>query len=182
MKKTITILSLAMLITVGICIAYYQSVCDEIIRFHIIAHSNSPYDQLVKMNLRNVIINELSGGLSQCRTKEETAAFLSANTEKCKASATQYLNDIGYNLAVDVSFKKEMFPKKDYGVFILPKGTYSSLKITLGDGKGKNYFCVMFPQTCISKEMTGEVNKILRSKKIIYKFRISEIFKGELKK
>ena len=69
MKKILLAASAVLLIALGISLSWFQSVSDEFVRFHIIADSNSPYDQLMKINLRNIILNELSEGLAKCSSK-----------------------------------------------------------------------------------------------------------------
>ena len=178
--KKILLLPLSLLIPLlGGYNAYTASVAEEMIRFHIIADSNSSYDQLVKMNLRNYILSELPDEFLDCRTKEEALDFLRQNTDKIQKLSVDFFDKIGYDKSVEVSITKEIFPRKSYYSFTLPQGNYHALKIKIGRGKGKNFFCIMFPQACICREMTDEVKKILDSKKIIYKFRISEIIKGD---
>ena len=177
MKKILLLTFAVLLIALGISLSWFQSVSDEFVRFHIIADSNSPYDQLMKINLRNIILNELSEGLIKCSSKKETLDFLQNNLEKCQKLSLDFFEETEYDKKVSVQLSRELFPKKKYSAFTLPQGNYHALKITIGSGKGKNYFCVMFPQSCISSEMTGKVKKMLNSKKIIYKFKIPEIIK-----
>ena len=171
MKKIILTAFLFLIIVYAAAAAYLQSVSSEFVRFHIIAESDSPYDQLVKMELRDYIFKIYSPELSKFETKEETLDFLLNNQEALEQTSNDFLKSIGYNKSVSVLIAKDNFPKKDYGDFILPFGRYDALKIKIGNGNGKNFFCVMFPPACISKEMTEEVSDILNSRKIIYKFK-----------
>lgn len=171
MKKLCLAFSVLMLLTACFT-AYYQSVSNAFVRFHIIAESNSPYDQLVKINLRNTVLSSISDGLSRCEKKEEALAFLSENSQKIKNLSDDYLRSIGYDKTTEVALTKEYYPLKEYSDFTLPYGKYDSFKITIGSGKGKNFFCVMFPPVCVSEEMTQKVEDILNSKKIIYKFKL----------
>ncbi len=171
MKKIYFILAVSILIT-AVCLANYQSVSKSFVRFHIIAESNSPYDQLVKINLRDHIFSAISEELASFDKKEQTLSYLFKNKEKIRKISDDYLKSIGYNQKTQVSLQKEYCPFKNYVGFSLPYGKYDSFKITIGEGKGKNFFCVLFPPVCVSSEMTGEVNKILDNKKIIYKFKL----------
>ena len=171
MKKIYFILAGFILFS-AINIAYYQSASQSFVRFHITAESNSPYDQLVKIKLRDCILSAISEDLSSFKTKEQTLEYLFKNKDMIKKTADDYLKSINYNNETSVTLKKEYFPHKKYTGFSLPYGKYDALRITIGKGKGKNFFCVLFPAVCISTEMTGEVNKILGNKKIVYKFKL----------
>lgn len=171
MKKLFFLVAGFILFT-ALNIAHYQAVSESFVRFHIIAESNSPYDQLVKLRLRDYILSVFSDGLSASESKAQTLAYLSQNKQKIKEAADNYLREIGYNTKTHITLQKEYCPPKKYSGFSLPYGKYDSFKITIGEGKGKNFFCVLFPPVCVSSEMTGEVNEILENKKIIYKFKL----------
>ncbi len=171
MKKLFLLLAGFILLT-AFNIAHYQAVSESFVRFHIIAESNSPYDQLVKLRLRDYILSVFSNELSASESKAQTLAFLSENKQKIKEAADKYLMEIEYGSQTEVTLQKEYCPPKKYAGFSLPFGKYDSFKITIGEGNGRNFFCVLFPPVCVSSEMTGEVDEILRSKKIIYKFKL----------
>lgn len=156
----------------AINIANYQAVSESFVRFHVIAESNSPYDQLVKLRLRDHILSAVSNELSASESKEQTIAYLTENKQKIKEIADKYLSQIEYGSKTEVSLQKEYCPPKKYAGFSLPYGKYDSFKITIGEGRGKNFFCVLFPPVCVSSQMTAEVNEILDNKKIIYKFKL----------
>ena len=171
MKKTLFTAILILIFIYAVSSAYTQSVCEEFVRFHITADSDSPYDQLVKMNLRNHIFEIYSRELSHIGSKEKMLEFISDNLTRIKNDADSYLKSINYDKTVEVAVTRGYFPKKDYGSFSLPFGKYDAFRIKIGSGKGKNFFCVMFPPSCVSKEMTEAVTDKLNSRKIIYKFK-----------
>lgn len=172
MKKILFTAILILIFVYAVSSAYTQSVCGEFLRFHIIANSDSPYDQLVKINLRNRIFEIYSEELSLISSKDKMLEFISKNLTRIKNDADSYLKSINYDKTVEVSITRGYFPKKDYGSFSLPSGKYDAFKIKIGKGKGKNFFCVMFPTSCISKEMTDDIADKINSKKIIYKFKL----------
>ncbi len=172
MKKNFMLLTAILLVLISVFTAYSQAVTESFVRFHILADSNSAYDQLMKINLRNHILKIYEDDLKACNSKEETLKFLNDNLYNIEAQCNLYLKNTGCNKKTDVTLKKGFFPKKAYEGFTLPCGNYDSLKITVGSGKGKNFFCVMFPPACVSKEMTGKVNEILNGRKIIYKIKL----------
>lgn len=170
--KKICFLTAVFLFIAAINAACYQSVSKSFVRFHIIAESNSPYDQVVKINLRDHIFSLIADRLSDFSKKQETLLFLKENKEYIENAANEYLKSIGYEKKAKATVVNEYCPYKNYNSFSLPYGKYDSFKITIGNGKGKNFFCVMFPPVCVSSEMTKEVNKILETKKITYKFKL----------
>lgn len=177
--KKIYSFTAVVILAISFAAAYYQSVCGEFVRFRVIANSDSPYDQLMKIKLKNEILDYLKDGLKACGTKEETIAFLNGQSENVKRKAEDFLKREGVGEAVSVSFSNHFCPAKKYSGFKLPEGNYDCFEIKIGGGRGKNFFCVMFPPACVCKEMTGSVAGKLNNKKIIYRFKIINIFTKE---
>ena len=98
--------------------------------------------------------------------------YFQKNRGRIKRLADNYLDSICCDAKTKISLQNGWFPRKDYGEFVLPKGKYDSFKIIIGNGKGKNFFCVMFPPACVSKEMTGRIKNITQKRKIIYKSKL----------
>ncbi len=176
MKKIYTA-SMAGILLAAIFCAYSQSVCREFIRFRVIAESNSPYDQLIKTNLKNKILPMLYEGIKKSKTKEEAKEYLKSNSETVKSEAESFLKENGCESTVTVRLINRYYSKKKCSDFIAPAGKYDCFEIKIGEGKGKNYFCVMFPSAFVCGEMTDGAADKSNSEKIIYKFKITELFK-----
>lgn len=180
MKKlffVVLILSVALL---SLCV-YANTVSsdleNEIIRLHILARSNSDEDQRIKLAVRDEIINAVSD-----IPITDTEKFLSV-TETC---ANRYLekNHIPYHASAE--FGTFMFPQKSYGNITLPAGRYRGVRVLLDKGKGRNWWCVMYPPLCVSEksEQASEVLKQSLSKETYnlvtqkpdVKFKIIEFF------
>jgi len=172
MKKIVCLCIITALIITAVADAAYISMCDKFVRFHTIANSNSPYDQQVKMQLKDFIFESIGDNLKTCKNKYETLLFLKNNSENIEKQANSYLKEINCPDKATVCIENRWFQRKKYDGFSLPGGEYDSFKITIGKGSGKNFFCVMFPPACISKEMTKKVNEMLKGGKIEYKLKL----------
>ena len=125
-----------------------SSISKEVIRFHILANSNSVEDQNLKLKVKSEIIKMLEDKLDSSTSKEETKAFLTENLENIKLKALEVIKESGYNYPVSVEISNSYFPTKTYGDISLPAGEYEALKIKIGNAEGKNWWCVMFPPLC----------------------------------
>ena len=144
------------------------SIADEIIRFHVIANSDSDQDQALKLAVKDTIVKELARYLSKASSKEEAREILSDKMDYIKELATDTIIHQGYNYPVKVSLERTYFPLKLYGEYAFPPGYYEALRVQIGSAKGKNWWCVMFPPLCfvdetysIVDESTGEKLKYL---------------------
>lgn len=121
---------------------------NGLLRFHVIADSDSPEDQSLKLKVRDCIIKEVGPKILNMRTKEEVLEFLSVNIEHIANIAERRVKeeDIQYGASAEVGLFT--FPVKSYGSVTLPAGRYEALRVVLGDGGGSNWWCVMFPPLC----------------------------------
>ena len=171
--------------------AQNEALCNKFLRVHILANSNSSFDQGVKMAVRDYLFKNHENEFSQFKTKEDAMHYINNNKELLENEINEYLNYLSCDYISKIEIKKESFIKKNYENIALPKGNYDAIKITLGSGNGKNFFCVMFPPMCVSDSVVTSVklNDILTDKeskilsgKIEYKFKILELLKGDVKK
>lgn len=125
-----------------------NSIAEEVIRFHVLANSDSQKDQALKLKVKNSVINMLSKELENSKSKNNTKEMLIKNIPNIKAKALEVIKENGYNYPVSVSIENSYFPTKTYGDISLPAGEYEALKIEIGNAKGQNWWCVMFPPLC----------------------------------
>ncbi|MGI6703843.1 MAG: stage II sporulation protein R [Clostridia bacterium] len=123
-------------------------VTDALLRFHIIANSDSPEDQALKLKVRDRIVSEIGGVVSGMETKEEIIEFLRGNMEYIETIAGQEVMNGNMEYGARGEVGQFLFPTRSYGSLVLPAGSYNALRIVLGDGKGANWWCVMFPPLC----------------------------------
>lgn len=124
----------------------------EIIRLHIIAPGNSPGEQRLKIQVRDAVLRRF-GQLLQFSGAEDAAAamdILLENLENIRLTAESCARENGYQGSVSAECGLLPLPKKLYGRVLLPQGNYFGLRITLGEGRGRNWWCVLFPELCLS--------------------------------
>lgn len=135
----------------------YDSVQDEIIRFHVIANSDTDEDQELKLKVRDEVIKFLTPLLDESSSIEESREILKENDKKVIDIAKRVIKENGYNYSVKSELSRENFPEKIYGNIVLPQGEYEAYRILIGKASGQNWWCVMFPPLCFVDVTKGEV-------------------------
>lgn len=125
------------------------------IRFHILANSDSVSDQALKMLVKESVVNYIYEKTGDFKTVDEVKNFILNNDKTIKSMATKAIADNGYDYTVSSTFGFSDFPVKTYGDVIFPKGTYTSYTIKIGNGKGHNWWCVLYPPLCFVDVSTG---------------------------
>lgn len=125
------------------------------IRFHILANSDSVSDQALKMRVKESVVNYIYEKTGDFKTVDEVKNFILNNDKTIKSMATKAIADNGYDYTVSSTFGFSDFPVKTYGDVIFPKGTYTSYTIKIGNGKGHNWWCVLYPPLCFVDVSTG---------------------------
>ena len=119
----------------------------DLLRLHVVANSDSPYDQEVKLLVRDGVFKELEALVGEAGSKEEAQALISANLERLEEVAAEILSQYA-DYPLTAVLEKTVFPTKSYGELVLPAGEYDALRLVLGAGEGKNWWCVIFPPLC----------------------------------
>jgi stage II sporulation protein R len=135
-----------------------QSIAGKILRFHILANSDSEEDQAVKLKVRDAVGNMMEEKLSGMSGLEETRRIVSENLDEIIALAGQTLAENGYDYGADARLARVDFPVKKYGSYTFPAGEYEALQITLGEGRGHNWWCVLYPNMCFQGSVYEEVD------------------------
>ena len=134
-------------------------IAEEIIRFHVIANSDSKEDQNLKILVKDSLVMELSPYLKEVNSIDRARQILSEKLPDIQESAQAIIRDNGYDYPVRVSLEPCYFPLKVYGDYTFPPGTYEALRVKIGEAKGQNWWCVMFPPLCFVDETYSIVNK-----------------------
>ena len=134
-----------------------NKISNKVLRLHVIANSNSIEDQNLKLKIRDSIIKNFE--LKKFKSLEETRKFAIQNIPEIKKIAQNEILKDGFDYPVDVKICKDDFNTRNYENISLPAGSYEALKITIGEGKGKNWWCVMFPPMCIPAAEACNVNR-----------------------
>ncbi|HZJ76695.1 MAG TPA: stage II sporulation protein R [Oscillospiraceae bacterium] len=136
---------------------------ENLIRFHVLANSDSQEDQKLKLKIRDKIMDAISGDLEISENVDETRNILINNLGRIKETAKEEIYKNGRDYGVRVSLGEHIFPTKRYGNVVFPAGKYEALRVEIGDAKGQNWWCVMFPPLCfvdVKHGLTDEKTKM----------------------
>ena len=122
---------------------------ENLIRLHVVANSDSEEDQALKLKVRDAVVDKLQETLESFPTMEEAKAYLQENLPALEAFVNQVIQELGFSQTATVSVDQEAFDTREYDTFTLPAGYYEALRITIGEGQGKNWWCVVFPSLCV---------------------------------
>lgn len=123
-------------------------IADKILRFHVLANSDSKEDQEVKKKVRDAVGAMMEPRLAESRNLEETEAIVQQSMENIVEVATETLEENGYYYGARARLANVEFPVKSYGAYTFPAGEYEALQVTLGEGEGHNWWCVLYPNMC----------------------------------
>lgn len=130
-------------------------VSPEILRFHVLANSNSNDDQQLKLEVKSLLIDTIWQQLPADAGKQETCDFIEEHRADLEDAAEAYMKKAGYDYPVKLELAASYFPTKAYGDVVFPSGTYDAAKVTIGDGRGRNWWCVLYPQLCFVNASYG---------------------------
>ena len=122
---------------------------DSVIRLHVIANSDSEEDQALKLAVRDRVLEEAETLYPPDATREQAVAALEGSLEELADAGRAEVERWGHSEPVSVQLAESWFPTKEYGDFALPAGTYTALRVTIGEGEGRNWWCVAFPPLCL---------------------------------
>ena len=169
MRKILIIISIILLFTLVTQNVNAEDVMipNEAIRFRVLANSNSVYDQEVKMDVAMKVQDEIYELLKEEENIDNAKTKLQNNIPKIESTVERIFREKSYMNTFKVEYGYHYFPEKEYKGVKYDEGEYESLLITLGEGKGDNWWCVLFPPLClVEAEESSEVE---------YKFFIQEL-------
>lgn len=169
------------------------AIASKILRFHVLANSDSAEDQAVKKEVRDAVGTYLQPLLKEAGSLDETKQIVNDNMECIIEIAKMTLEENGYDYEVNAAITVTDFPEKSYGSYTFPKGEYEALQISLGEGSGQNWWCVLYPNMCfrgtvyeVVEEEAGEALKevlnpweyadVFESEDVEFRFKILEYF------
>lgn len=163
-----------------------EELASQIVRLHVIAESDSPEDQALKLKVRDRVLEIMAPALKDAEDIDEVKSIISENLPRLQRAAESTLNAEGHKASAKATLSVENYPLRVYDEFSLPPGDYLSLRIILGEGKGENWWCVIFPPLCSSaveydaafSELSDKASKLIvtEEKEYILKFRIIELY------
>ncbi|KMT22816.1 stage II sporulation protein R [Clostridium cylindrosporum] len=172
-NKIKVIIALMTSITIGSLGAFIynrsNSLNDKVVRFHVLANSDSNLDQGVKIKVKDNVIKYVQPLLKNSKSIDESKEILENNKANIINLANKVLKQNGQTYTARAEIGRFDFPVKSYGDIVFPSGEYDAFRIILGEGEGKNWWCVMFPPLCFvdvknavaDEEMEKELKKVL---------------------
>lgn len=199
--KRLLLLLLLLFIYTFICAFSYVSavssdIQDSVFRLHVIANSDSSEDQNLKYIVRDKVLEYINSISSNENSKEDVISLANQNIDEIQKIAENTIHENGYDYSVKLNIGNFAFPTKTYGDISFPAGYYDALKIEIGEAKGQNWWCVMFPPLCFVNVTGGvvpeESKEVMRenlseeeyqllsenSNDINFKFKIVEMFQN----
>lgn len=127
-----------------------RELADKMIRLHVIASSDSQKDQALKLEVRDQVLASLQPVLEGRDSVEDARAAIERFLPQLEENTRRFLESRGIDCRVSVTLGREYYPTRVYEDFSLPAGEYESLRVILGEGRGENWWCVVFPPLCVS--------------------------------
>lgn len=200
-KYSILLLTLLFLYVIICAFSYVNAVSkniqNSVFRLHVIANSDEKFDQDLKYIVRDNVLSYMNELCSSVTSKEEAISIANEHLEEFKQIAVDTITNNGFNYDVTVEIGNFSFPTKNYGDISLPSGYYDALRIKIGEAKGQNWWCVMFPPLCfvdissgivpneskdiMKKDLSEEEFSLISNEdnsEISFKFKLIELFQN----
>lgn len=143
---------------------YQKEISAKVLRFHIRASSDTKEDQELKLKVKNQIVAYLQELLKDCSSKEMCKTKIKIHFHEIEEIGRKVCQKEGKTVEVHACLTREEFPIKEYGDLIFPSGLYDALRVDLGQGEGKNWWCMMYPSLCMIDGVTETVPKESKEK------------------
>ena len=160
-----------------------EDISEKVFRLHILANSDEEFDQRLKLEVKDEILKDSKEIFKNCKSIQDAVNSANDNIKQLEETALKVIKSRGYNYTIKAYTTKEYFNTRVYDGFTLPAGIYNSLMLEIGQGKGKNWWCVMFPSVCISgctddfsEVLSDEEIKLIEEDKYIVRFKVIEIY------
>lgn len=163
MKKTIPCLSICkleislmigLLVSIALCaVSAFAQNCEalrqDVLRLHILANSDEPFDQQIKLEVRDAILREYGGTLGMCEGKAAAESQIAELLPAIEKTAEEVINSNGFDYPVKAQVTNMYFETRTYGSITMPAGMYDAVRIYIGGAKGHNWWCVLYPPVCV---------------------------------
>ena len=143
------LIGLAVFLTSGaLALRTQNDLADKVVRLHVLANSDSEEDQVLKLQVRDVVLERATAILEESADRREAESRLRGELLEFERIAAEEIAAEGYDYPVTVELENTEFPTKEYDGFTLPAGEYLALRVIIGEGQGQNWWCVVFPPLC----------------------------------
>ena len=134
-----------------------QELSREVLRFHVLADSDSPEDQQRKLEVKEALLAYMEEAMPLDADLEETCSWVRENLDSLEQTAEERLREEGCSDPVRAELVRDYFPEKTYGDVTFPAGEYTALRILIGAGQGHNWWCCLYPSLCFTDAVTAHV-------------------------
>ena len=162
-----------------------SKVFDNVIRLHVLANDNSEQAQSIKLTVRDAILSECGELFESSSDVINAEEALLQNITRIEETANRVLSENGIEYRAIAELGTEEYPTREYEEFSLPAGEYKSLRIKLGEAKGENWWCILFPPLCTkassdltSSGITEKDTEVFKKPKYKFRFQLLELFGG----
>ena len=158
-KKILTLSIVAALLLLGVGLLPVhgeEEIYNKVVRLHVLANSDSEEDQAVKLAVRDAILDVTVPLLQDCDTREEAVRLLEENQSLVIKAAQAVLREHGFDDSVSIEMGLEDYPTRTYDSLCFPAGEYISMRVSLGEGAGQNWWCCLFPPLCLGAATVKE--------------------------
>lgn len=189
MKIFMKVLVAVTVVAVMISLVPFESACsdlqNDVLRLHIRANSDSDEDQDLKLYVRDTIIDEISPLYDDVKTKSDAKRITQENLDYIRSVAQEAVFEKGYDYTVTAKINNEFFDTRYYSDFTMPSGYYDSLFIEIGEARGENWWCVMYPSLCVGaaskksmeENLSDNEYSVVTKDKFEFRFRIVEYYR-----
>ncbi|NMP36540.1 MAG: stage II sporulation protein R [Clostridiales bacterium] len=144
---------MALTLALAFSVTSFAGVCAQVrgsvLRMHVIANSDSPEDQSLKLKVRDAVLEEGADIFDGSLTAADAEEKISLSKERLTLAAEKVIEENGFDYDVNIDVVYEYFSTRSYGSITLPAGKYTAVKVMIGEAQGKNWWCVMFPPLCL---------------------------------
>lgn len=149
--ETAVLIAVCVAIIAGLWLEQEQNkLSDSVLRLHVLANSDGRADQELKLKVRDRVLQEAEAILPKNVSQSAAEQILGENLQRLAQAGVQVVEEEGFDYPVSAALEQIWFPTKEYDDFSLPCGQYRALRIVIGEGKGQNWWCVVFPPLCLS--------------------------------
>ena len=158
MKTLIKYAVITLTVTMALCILPTEAegeIYEDTLRLHILANSDSTEDQTLKISIRDMLLKKYATILKDGKSISDSQEKVEALLPEIEKDVEKWISDMGYSYSAEATFTREWYDTREYEDFTLPCGYYDSLRIIIGEGEGKNWWCVMYPPLCLDMATEG---------------------------
>ncbi len=163
-----------------------QAIGSQVLRLHVLAVDDSEAEQELKLRVRDAVLSMLALELEGVTERDEARSIVASKLRQIAEAAAS----ASEGRSVEVSLGLESYPQRRYEGYVLPAGTYESLRVVLGEGEGHNWWCVIFPQLCLTASAAEQAKSVMNAEDYAIiseedgyelRFRVVELW-GELRR